>query len=150
MSLLGEPVLIWLGLDDVRLSICSSRQTVSESDRQTGNQGDNRQSFYIHPACPSTIQPSVQPSIHRDSSLSVRSHVHSSIQSAKQTTIRLGIAHPTKPPNHQFITKTCIYNFDSPLLYSKTGVYRGVHYFLYVCSKRRLWVLVRDASPGRF
>ena len=32
-----------------------------------------------------------------------------------------------------FITKTCLYNFDppqTPLLYSKTGVYRGINYFL--------------------
>ena len=30
------------------------------------------------------------------------------------------------------ITKACLYNFDPlkhPLLYSKTGVYRGIHYF---------------------
>ena len=39
------------------------------------------------------------------------------------------------------ITKTC------PFLYSKTGVYRGIHYFSYFCSKHRLWVLVRTASP---
>ena len=30
----------------------------------------------------------------------------------------------------------------NPLLYSKTGVYRGIHYFFYFCSKHRLWVLV--------
>ena len=29
---------------------------------------------------------------------------------------------------------------------SKTGVYRGIHYFSYLCSKHRLWVLVRTAS----
>ena len=28
--------------------------------------------------------------------------------------------------------------------YSKTGVYRGIHYFSYFCSKHRLWVLVRN------
>ena len=38
----------------------------------------------------------------------------------------------------------------NPLLYSKTGVYRGIHYFSYFCSKHRLWVLVRTASPRRF
>ena len=36
------------------------------------------------------------------------------------------------------ITKTCLYNID-PLkphfLYSKTGVYKGIHYFSYFCSK---------------
>ena len=35
------------------------------------------------------------------------------------------------------ITKTCLYNFG-PLkpyfLYSKTGVYKGIHYFSYFCS----------------
>ena len=24
----------------------------------------------------------------------------------------------------------------------KTGVYRGIHYFYYICSKHRLWVLI--------
>ena len=37
-----------------------------------------------------------------------------------------------------------------PLLYSKTGVYSGIHYFSYFCSKPRLWVLVRTASARRF
>ena len=32
------------------------------------------------------------------------------------------------------------------LLYSKTGVYRGIHYFSYFCSKHRLWVLVRTTA----
>ena len=34
------------------------------------------------------------------------------------------------------ITKTCLYNL-TPLnpLNSKTGVYRGIHYFSYLCSK---------------
>ena len=31
----------------------------------------------------------------------------------------------------------------TPLLYSKTGVYRDIHYFSYFCSKHTLWVLVR-------
>ena len=39
---------------------------------------------------------------------------------------------------HNFITKTCLYNFD-PLkpqfLCSITGVYNGIHYFSYFCSK---------------
>ena len=38
----------------------------------------------------------------------------------------------------------------NPLLCSKTGVYRGIHYFSYFCSKHRLWVLVRTASSRRF
>ena len=33
-----------------------------------------------------------------------------------------------------------------PLLYSKTGVYRGIHLFLIFALKHRLWVLVRTAS----
>ena len=31
----------------------------------------------------------------------------------------------------------------TPLLYSKTGVYRGKHYFLIFALKHKLWVLVR-------
>ena len=38
----------------------------------------------------------------------------------------------------------------TPLLYSKTGVYRGIHYFLIFALKHILWVLVRTASPRRF
>ena len=34
----------------------------------------------------------------------------------------------------------------NPILYRKTGVYRGIHYFSYICSKHRLWVLVRGAE----
>ena len=34
----------------------------------------------------------------------------------------------------------------TPLLYSKTGVYRGIHYFLIFPLKHRLWVLARTAS----
>ena len=43
------------------------------------------------------------------------------------------------------ITRTRLYNFDSlnALLYSKTGVYRGKHYFSYFCSKTSIVVLVR-------
>ena len=44
---------------------------------------------------------------------------------------------------HAFIILTPL----NPTLYSKTGVYRGIHYFSYFCSKHRLWVLVRTASP---
>ena len=48
------------------------------------------------------------------------------------------------------ITKTYPYNFD-PLkphfLYSKTRVYRDIHYFFLISAhKHRLWVLVRTAS----
>ena len=43
------------------------------------------------------------------------------------------------------ITKTSPCNEDPltpPLLYSKTGVYKGIHYFLIFALKHRLWVLV--------
>ena len=38
----------------------------------------------------------------------------------------------------QYITKTCLYNFlrpSTPSFYSKTGIYRGIQYFSYFCSK---------------
>ena len=37
--------------------------------------------------------------------------------------------------------------YYTPLLYSKIGVYRGIHYFLIFGLKYRLWVLVR--TPKR-
>ena len=49
--------------------------------------------------------------------------------------------------------KTCLYNFDSrktSLLYSKTGVYRGIHYFSYFAKRHRLCVLIRTASLRQF
>ena len=40
-----------------------------------------------------------------------------------------------------------VYRTIGPLVfYSKTGVYRGIHYFLIFALKHRLWVLVRTAS----
>ena len=36
------------------------------------------------------------------------------------------------------------------LLYSKTGVYRGIHYFLIFALKHILWELIRAASLRRF
>ena len=51
------------------------------------------------------------------------------------------------------ITKTCPYNEDppyTPLVYSKTRVYRGTHYCLIFALKHRLWVFVRTASLRRF
>ena len=36
----------------------------------------------------------------------------------------------------------------TPLLYSKTGVYRGIPIFLIFAPKHRLWVLVRTASEA--
>ena len=38
----------------------------------------------------------------------------------------------------------------TPLLYSKTGVCRGIPIFLIFALKHRLWVLVRTASGRRF
>ena len=35
-----------------------------------------------------------------------------------------------------------------PLLYSKTGVYRGIHYFSYFCSKHRLWYSLEPPRRG--
>ena len=51
------------------------------------------------------------------------------------------------------ITKIYLYNFDPSnptFLYSKTGVYRGIHNLLISAQKHRLWVLVRTASTRRF
>ena len=39
---------------------------------------------------------------------------------------------------------------QTPLLYSKTGVCRGITIFLIFAAKHRLWVLVRTASARRF
>ena len=66
--------------------------------------------------------------------------------------------------NKKFVLSSCVSNRHNlhdnmsvlcippytPLLYSKTGVYRGLHYFLIFALKHRLWVLVRTASPRRF
>ena len=38
----------------------------------------------------------------------------------------------------------------TPLLNSKTGIYRGIPIFLIFAPKRRLWVLVTTASARRF
>ena len=45
----------------------------------------------------------------------------------------------------------CGYTLEPPhcILYSKIGVYRGIHYFLIFALKHRLWVLVRTASLRR-
>ena len=43
-----------------------------------------------------------------------------------------------------------IYTPYTPLLYSKTGVCRGIPIFLIFTLKHRLWVLVRTASTRRF
>ena len=48
------------------------------------------------------------------------------------------------------MTKTCRYNIDplKPHFYSKTGVYRDIHYFLIFAQKHRLWVLVEPPRQG--
>ena len=50
---------------------------------------------------------------------------------------------------HGFSSRNHTYIILTPL-YSKTGVYRGIHYFSYSTQKHRLWVLVRTASTRRF
>ena len=50
--------------------------------------------------------------------------------------------------SYSHITKTCLYKFETSLLFSKTGVHRGIHlFFFFVISaqKLRLWVRVREA-----
>ena len=39
---------------------------------------------------------------------------------------------------------SAMYTPYTPLLYSNTGVYRGIHYFLICALKHTLWVLVRS------
>ena len=44
--------------------------------------------------------------------------------------------HIIEDTQEMHITKTCLYNFDPskpPLLYSKTGVYKGIYYLSYFC-----------------
>ena len=47
---------------------------------------------------------------------------------------------------HQDNMSVCFIPPYTLLLYSKTGVYRGIHYFLIFALKHILWVLVRTAS----
>ena len=60
---------------------------------------------------------------------------------------------PFSTENMESITKTRLYNFDplTPHFYivklGFTGVYISFHY---ICSKHRLWVLVRTASLRQF
>ena len=51
---------------------------------------------------------------------------------------------------HQDNMSVCFIPPYTPRLYSKTGVYRGIHYFLIFALKHILWVLVRTASMRRF
>ena len=56
-------------------------------------------------------------------------------------------------PLHTKTRKHAYYTFD-PLnpqfLYIKTGVYRGIHYLSYFCSKTYIVVLARTALPSWF
>ena len=45
---------------------------------------------------------------------------------------------------HTFIILTSL----NPLLYSETGLYRGVHYLSYFCLKRRLWYSLEPPQWG--
>ena len=47
---------------------------------------------------------------------------------------------------HQDNMSVCFIPPYTPLLYSKTGVYRGIHFFLIFALKHRLRVLIRTAS----
>ena len=51
--------------------------------------------------------------------------------------------------SHQDNMSVCFIPPYISLLYSKTGVYRGKHYFLIFALKQLLWVLVRTASLRR-
>ena len=51
---------------------------------------------------------------------------------------------------HQDNMSVCFIPPYTPSLYSKTGVYRSIHYFLIFALKHILWVLVRTASLRRF
>ena len=46
---------------------------------------------------------------------------------------------------HQDNISVCFIPPYTPLLYSKTGVYRDIHYFLIFALKHILWVLVTEA-----
>ena len=52
--------------------------------------------------------------------------------------------------SHQDNMSVCFIPPYTLLLYRKTGVYRGIHYFLIFALKHILWVLVRTASLRRF
>ena len=51
----------------------------------------------------------------------------------------------TRPSRKRVRVKKTPY---TPLVYSKTGVYRGIHYFLIFALKHRLCVLIRTASEA--
>ena len=53
-------------------------------------------------------------------------------------------------PLHHANTSVKIIPPYTPLLYSKTGIYSGVHYFLNFALKHGRWVLVRTTSMRQF
>ena len=63
---------------------------------------------------------------------------------------RLPVHHPNCRLYHQGNMSVCFIPPYTPLLYGKTGVYRGMHYCLNFALKHGLWVLVRTASVRRF
>ena len=56
-----------------------------------------------------------------------------------------------QPKDSDAITKTCLYKYIENFT-SKNGKFsdKNSDSFSYFCSKHRLWVLVRTASPRRF
>ena len=56
----------------------------------------------------------------------------------------------SKSTSHLDNMSVCFIPTYTPILYSKTGVYRGLHYFLIFALKHIVWVLVRTASMRRF
>ena len=51
---------------------------------------------------------------------------------------------------HQDNKSVCLIPHYTPLLYGKTGEYRGILYYLIFALKHILWVLVRTTSMRRF
>ena len=73
----------------------------------------------------------------------------STCRSACTSTTLLFAAYRDSMIHHQDNMSVCFIPPYSPLLYSKTGVNRGIHYFLIFALKHILWVLVRTASMRR-
>ena len=51
--------------------------------------------------------------------------------------------------HHEYMSVECIPPW-TPLLYSKTGVCRGIPIFVIFAPKHRLWVLIRTVLARRF
>ena len=65
------------------------------------------------------------------------------IESVLHSYIKYGVTRATDNGKHQDNMSVIFTPPYTPLLYSKTGVYRGIHYFLIFALKQRLWVLVQ-------